>query len=96
MIVPMSKTKQMILSIYCSELTVDGSTPVEADENGFVFASGMEAVNSNGDVLFSVSGSDEYSATIHFVQSYKIISNTFTDGTKDSYVVAVIGEDSKL
>ena len=88
MIVPMSKTKQMTLDISCSELTVNVSVPLEhADTNGYVFVTGMKAINSKGYTLFSVSGSDEYGATIHNVQSYKI---------KDSYVVAVIGEDSKL
>ena len=51
---------EMILSIYCSELSVDDEPPKEhTDENGFVFVRGMQAINSKGAILFSVSGSDE-------------------------------------
>jgi hypothetical protein len=86
----------MILSIYCSELSVDDKPPKEhkdqQDKNGYFFVSGMEAVNSNGDILFSVSGSDEYGATIHNVDSYKVIKNAMTN---DSYIIATVGYHDK-
>jgi hypothetical protein len=47
----------------------------------------MGAVNSNGDELFNVSGSDEYGATIHNVQSYKVIQNPTT---KNNYIIATV------
>jgi len=75
----------MVLSIYCSELTVNDLTPVEADENGYVFVSGMDVVNSNGNILFSVGGSDEYSATVHNVQHYEV---------KDGGVIATVKDPS--
>ena len=80
--------KGMILSIYCAELYVDDEPPKEhTDTNGYVFVSGMEAVNSNVDRLFNVSGSDEYGATIHNVDSYKVIQNAMT---KDNYIIATV------
>jgi hypothetical protein len=86
----------MILSIYCSELSVDDKPPKEhkdqQDKNGYLFVSGMEAVNSNGDILFSVSGSDEYGATIHNVDSYKVIQNAMTN---DNYIIATVGYHDK-
>ena len=87
--------KGMTLSIYCAELYVDDEPPKEhTDTNGYVFVSGMEAVNSNGDRLFSVSGSDEYGATIYNVDSYKIIKNAIT---KDNYIIATVGcHDKKI
>jgi|TARA_Y100000310_G_scaffold56176_1_gene51490 hypothetical protein len=82
--------KGMTLSIYCSELYVDDEPPKEhIDANGYVFVNGMKAINSNGDELFNVSGSDEYGATIHNVQSYTISTGTYTAG----YVTATIEED---
>jgi hypothetical protein len=80
----------MILSIYCSELSVDDEPPEEhTDEHGFVFVRGMEAVNSKGALLFSVSGSDEFSATINNVQSYTISKGIYNAG----YVTATMEED---
>ena len=84
----------MVLSIYCSELTIadrygNDLTAMEADENGYVFVSGMDAVNSKGVLLFSVSGSDEYNATVHNVLSYTITKGTFRQA---AYVVAVVGD----
>ena len=80
----------MILSIYCSELSVDDEPPEEhTDEHGFVFVRGMQAVNSKGDILFSVSGSDEFSATINNVQSYTISKGIYNSG----YVTATMEED---
>jgi len=71
----------MTLDISCSELTVNDSVPLEhADTYGFVFVTGMKAVDSRGRTLFSVSGSDEYGATINNVQSYSIIKDTFNHG----------------
>ena len=54
----------------------------------------MEAVNSNGDILFSVGGSDEYSATIHNVHSYKIIRSN--DWGRDNYVIATIWQQIEV
>jgi hypothetical protein len=80
--------KEMTLSVYCSELYVDDEPPKEhTDANGYVFVDGMGAVNSNGDELFNVSGSDEYGATIHNVQSYKVIQNPTT---KNNYIIATV------
>jgi len=79
----------MTLDISCSELTVNDSVPLEhADTHGFVFVTGMKAVDSRGRTLFSVSGSDEYGATINNVQSYSIIKDTFNHG----FVVAKVEE----
>jgi phosphoheptose isomerase len=89
----------MILSIYCAELSIENEPPIHIDMDSFgdkiddsIYVSGMEAVNSNGDILFSVSGSDEYGATIHNVDSYKVIKNAMTN---DSYIIATVGYHDK-
>jgi hypothetical protein len=95
----------MVLSICGSELTITDRcgneiTPVEADEHGYVFVSGIDAVNSKGALLFSVSGSDEYSATVHNVLSYTITKGIFMSRLAEgaieahrqaAYVVAIVG-----
>ena len=67
----------MILQISASELTVDGETPTFASATkyltqGHLFISGATVTTQNGDELFSVSGSDEYTATINGVDDYWI------------------------
>jgi hypothetical protein len=69
----------MIITISCSELTVEtlhnnfkerNGIPFEGSFKGFV--SGATVTTKNGYELFSVSGSDEYTATINGVESYVI------------------------
>ncbi len=58
----------MILEISASELTV---TKVSGELEG-IFVSGATVTTQNGYELFSVSGSDEYTATINGVDRYWI------------------------
>jgi len=67
----------MILQISASELTVDGETPRHASATrnltqGHLFISGVTVTTLYGYELFSVSGSDEYTATINGVDDYWI------------------------
>ena len=71
----------MILQISASELTVDGETPTVASAvkfleqfatTGHLFVSGATVTTQNGYKLFSVSGSDEYTATFNGVDNYWI------------------------
>ena len=70
----------MILQISASELTI---TKVVGELEG-IFVSGATVTTQNGYELFSVSGSDEYTATIHGVDSYWIAEH--------SVVHVVLGE----